>query len=84
MKIISENYADFVVHLWDNPEEFTRIYIGTQPVPFAERFTQDHCEIIKDNIRKKYYLMVPGSGSFYFELTDEDIKKYENFISHYL
>jgi hypothetical protein len=78
MKELSESYSEFVSRLWNDRNQFTHTYIGRQKIPFVKDREEDHCEIIMDNMYQKYYLMVPGSGSFYYELNEEEVKSYLN------
>jgi hypothetical protein len=67
-----ERYADKYVG------RFVNTNVGRQPIPGMERYQEDNCEVIYDNVTGKHYLMVPGSGSMYFDITTEEANRYFN------
>ncbi len=57
------------------PEIFKIVSVGRQKHPHFD-FEEDHCEVIIDTKYNSYQLMVPGSGSSYIYITEEQAKKY--------
>lgn len=57
------------------PEIFEIVPVGNQKHPYLE-YEQDGCDIIIDKKFGLYTLRIPGSGSFYINITEEQAKKY--------
>lgn len=57
------------------PEVFTIVPVGRQKHPHFD-YEEDNCEIVIDKKLNQYTLIVPGSGSHYIAITEEQAKKY--------
>lgn len=63
-----------------NPHAYPMIFdifpVGRQQDPHLKMIYEDHCEVIKDKVSNFWWLMVPGSGSRYYFITENEAKKY--------
>ncbi len=80
MKSVIDNWRLLAFERYSDKQyegRFTDTNVGRQPIPGMEKYQEDNCVVTHDNVTGKYYLMVPGTGSMFFELTTEDeVKRY--------
>ena len=58
------------------PEIFTIVPVGRQKHPNWNWCEEDNCDVIIDKKLNNYTLRIPGSGSHYIPITEEQAKKY--------
>ena len=66
--------------MYINPYAYPEIYdiipVGRQKHPHLLNYEEDNCDVIIEKKYNLYTLMVPGSGSMYISITEDQAERY--------